>query len=181
MVNQNFIGSIRRRRVEKANRPTVRPEMAPIDWLLELVALMGVVFLLGFAIYEYPRLPDTIPSHFNGAGVADEYSSKDTFWILPGIGVFIYLLLSLIVLVPHQFNFAVTITPKNALKQYTMAVRFVRYLKVVLIWLFLYISYLTVRVVANEESGLGLWFLPITLGCIFIPLVIYVSMSFKHK
>ena len=73
MINNNFTGVFHQRRVDKSNRPTVRPEMTPIDWLLEAVAAIGLMTLFGFAIYYYAKLPETIPSHFNGAGQPDEY------------------------------------------------------------------------------------------------------------
>ena len=181
MFNNNFIGALRRKRVDKSNRPTIRPEMGPIDWLLEAAALLGLLFFAGFAVYHFPKLPELIPSHFNGAGQPDEYAAKSTFWMLPGIAIFIYALMSLIVLAPHQFNFRVTITPQNALKQYTLAIRLIRYLKAGLIWMFFYISYGTIRVVAKDGTGLGSWFLPVVLGGIFIPLIIYFIAAARNR
>ncbi len=172
---------IRKRRASKLNRPLVKPEMTPIDWLLEGLALLGLMFLAGYVIYQFPGLPDIIPSHFNGAGQPDDYSQKSSILALPAIGTFLYFMLTLIALIPHQFNYTITITPANALKQYTIAIRLVRYLKAAIIWLFFYISFATVRVVAKEDSGLGLWFLPITLGGIFIPIIIYVIMASRHR
>jgi uncharacterized membrane protein len=181
MFNNNVIGVFNRKRVNKADRPVVRPEMVPLDWLLEALALLGILFFLGFVIYQYPRLPDSIPSHFNGAGKPDDYSGKSSMLFLAGIGIFIYILLSLIALVPHQFNYTIKITPANALKQYTVAIRLIRYLKVAIICLFFYIGYATVRVVGNEDSGLGLWFTPIALGGIFIPVIIYVIVAARNR
>jgi uncharacterized membrane protein len=166
----------------KANRPLIRPEMAPVDWLLEGVALLGVVTVFGYALYFYPKLPDVIPSHFNAAGKADDYSPKDSFWFLPGLTVFIYIMLTLIVRIPHSFNFLVTITPENARKQYTLAVRFIRYLKVIIIWLFFFIvNAMAKDVRGSDAEGLGLWFLPVFMGAIFIPMITYFILSGRHK
>ena len=76
MINNNLSGLFNRRRDNKANRPATRPEMTPIDWLLETAALLGILIFLGFVFYNYPRLPEIIPSHFNGDGIPDDYSSK---------------------------------------------------------------------------------------------------------
>jgi uncharacterized membrane protein len=179
--NNNVTGIFDRNRGNKALRPSARPEIAPSDWLLEALALLGLMTLIGFAIYHYPRLPETIPSHFNASGIPDDYSSKTSFLMLSVIGLFIYILMSLIALIPHQFNFSVKITPANALKQYTFAIRLVRYLKAAIIWLFFYISYATVRVVAKTDSGLGLWFLPVVLAGIFLPVIIYLIVAFKYR
>ncbi len=181
MVNNNFTGVFNRKRDDKSNRPKVRPEMEPIDWVIEAMALIGLMAIWGYVIYHFPNLPETIPSHFNGSGQPDDYSGKDTIWALPAIALFIYVLLSLISLVPHQFNFTVTITPANALKQYTMAIRLIRYLKTAIIYLFFYISYVTIRVAAGVDSGLGLWFLTIVLGGIVVPIIFYLIMANKLK
>ena len=181
IFNNTYIGIFKRNRVNKADRPIIRPDMTPVDWLLESVALMGMMIFLGYVIYQFPRLSETIPSHFNGAGIPDEYSPKSFFWVLPGVGIFIYILLSLIVLVPHQFNYTVKITPKNALIQYSMAIRLIRYLKAALTWLFFYISNATIRISAGGGSGLGSWFLPVALGGIFLPIIIYFIAASKKK
>ena len=181
MFSNNIPGLFNRNRADKANRPAIRPEMAPVDWLLEAVALSGAMIFLGFTLYQYPRLPEMIPSHFDGAGMPDDYSSKSSILALLGIGMFIYILMSLIALVPHQFNFTVKITPRNALKQYTLAIRLIRYLKAAIVWLFFYIAYATVRVVAKEETGLGLWFVPITMAGIIAPVIFYVIVANRQK
>ena len=181
MFNNNLIGVFNRNKVNKADRPAIRPEMAPLDWLLEAAAVLGMMVMAGYVIYWFPRLPENIPSHFNGSGTPDEFSSKASFWMLPGISVFIYILLSLIVLIPHQFNYTIKITPGNALRQYTMAIRLIRYLKAAIIWLFFYITTVTAGVVAGADSGLGLWFLPLCVGGVMIPIIIYMIMAFRNR
>jgi uncharacterized membrane protein len=63
---------------------------------LELVPLL----LFGLTIYlvlsNYSTLPDTIPTHFNTQGVADDWGSKTTIFIFPAIAFPIYILLSVI-------------------------------------------------------------------------------------
>ncbi len=181
IIPNNLSGFFSQNR-NKANRPLAKPEMLPIDWLLEALALLGVMVLFGYALYHYPKMPDIIPSHFNAAGKADDYSSKDSFWFLPGVTVFIYALLTLVALVPQQLNYPVKITEGNAPKQYALAVRFIRYLKVILICLFFFIVMAIVKDVrGSESSGLGLWFLPVFMGAIFIPMILYFILSGRNK
>ena len=181
IFNSNATGIFDRNKGKKVLRPTVRPETAPIDWLLEALAILGTMILVGFAIYQYPRLPEIIPTHFNASGAVDDFSSRSTFLMLPAIGVFIYILLTLLALIPYQFNYSVKITPANALKQYTFAIRLIRYMKTVLIWSFFYISNATVNAAANRDSGLGVWFLPIFFGFLFVPVIVYLIIAFKHR
>ena len=175
----NF-GFFRRNRKEP-DRPVERPVLGPVDWLLEAIALSGLMFILGYTMYNFPHLPETIPTHFTGSGHANEYGGKDSFLILPGVALFIYVLMTLINLVPHKFNFTVKITPANALRQYAMATRMVRTLKVILIWVFWYISYSTIQVAKGTIPGLGLWFVPVLLGLTFVPIVIYFIMAAKKS
>jgi len=176
IFNSGNFGLFRRNHREP-DRPVIRPEMGPIDWLIEVIALWGLMFFSGYVIYNFSHLPETLPTHFNGSGQADEYGDKFSFLILPGVALLIYILLTLISLFPYRFNFTVKITPVNALRQYTMATRMVRILKVNLIWGFFYLSYATIQVAKGIASGLGLLFIPVFLGIILIPLVIYFIMA----
>lgn len=61
-----------------------------------------------YAIYLYPNLPNTIPTHFNLYGEADQWGSKESIFLLPiilgGVSLFVYLLISNINIVsPKQF------------------------------------------------------------------------------
>jgi len=172
---------ILRRNMDKSDRPMLKPELEPLDWLLEVLTLVGLMFFLGYFLYHYRKLPDIIPSHFSASGNPNEFSTKSSLWFLPGMAFFIYALLTIIALIPHQFNYIVKITPENALRQYTMAVRLIRYLKMVLTGLFFYICFSTVRFSMKASSGLGMWFLPLFLTLILIPLFLYMIVSLRKK
>ena len=178
IFNIGNFGLFRRNRIEP-DRPVIKPEMGPIDWLIETFALAGLGFFLGFVIYHFPKLPEIIPTHFDGSGHADEFGNKNTFLVLPGITVFIYVLLTLINQVPHIFHYPGKITPSNALRQYTLATRMIRILKTILIWTFFYVCNRTILVINNPASGLGIWFIPVFIACLFIPIIIYFILALK--
>ena len=180
IFNRGNFGLFRRNRIEP-DRPLIRPEMGPADWLLEVIAISGLMFFLGYVIYNFPNLPETLPTHFNGSGQADEFGDKSSFLLLPGVALFVYILLTLINLIPHRFNFSVKITPANALRQYIMATRMVRILKVSLIWGFCYLSHVTIQVAKGVASGMGIWFVPVFIGVILVPIVIYIIMAKKNS
>ena len=160
-------------------RPVIRPELLPVDWLMEGIAIVSFLSFMGFILYSWPHLPETLPTHFDAAGNPDAWGSKVSILFMPAVGIFIYILLTLINLIPHKFNYLHAITPANAMAQYRMATRLIRYLKIILVLLFFYISYSTVKVAGGGASGLGLWFLPVFLGMLFIPLMIYFILAAK--
>lgn len=56
---------------------------APItvaDRVLEFVALAMAITLLVLTGVLYAQAPDTVPSHFNAAGEADDWSGKGIYW-----------------------------------------------------------------------------------------------------
>jgi uncharacterized membrane protein len=164
-------------RPKELNRPVLKPEWGPADWLLEAIALIMLAITIGFLAYTYPKLPATIPTHFNGSGQPDEMGNKLTVLVLPGISLFMYLILTGINLFPHTFNFPGKITPQNAMRQYTLATRLVRYLKAIVITLFFSICYFTTQVALNKATGLGLWFMPVFLAMVFVPIIIYMILA----
>ncbi len=168
-------------RENKQDRPRIRPEMGPLDWLLEIFSMMIFLAYLGYMIYYYPQLPATIPAHFIGSGEVDGYSSRGSLWVLPAITFFTYGLLTLIARVPHTFNFTVRITPENAMRQYTLALRFIRFIKMMITAVFFVISMAIIRVAFKQSAGIGLWFLPVFLGLTFVPIMIYLLLSSKKK
>lgn len=169
------------KRSKELNRPVIRPEMGPADWLIEAFALIMLGIFIGYVAYHYPKLPGTIPTHFNASGTVDDFGNKSFLLILPGIALFIYVLMTLINRVPHTFNFPGRITQANAMQQYTLATRLIRYLKAVLITLFFFICFFTTRVVFHQAAGLGVWFMPVFLALVFIPIIIYFILATKKS
>lgn len=170
----------KRNRIEP-DRPVIRPEMAPADWLLEALALFGVLGFVGTVVYYFPRLPEIIPSHYDGAGNPDGYTGKLSIWALTGVSIFIYTLLTIINLFPYKFNFPIKITPGNALRHYTLAMRLIRYLKAILILIFFYIDLVTIRISQQSSTGLGIWFLPVSMGLVFAPVIVYFILARKKN
>jgi uncharacterized membrane protein len=130
---------------------------------------------------SYSSLPDTIPTHFNAAGEADGFGRKASIVSLPVVASLLYIGLTLLNRVPHSFNFPTPVTQDNALPQYTNATRMIRYLKLILVVVFAGISYQTIQQANGTGEGLGIWFLPLTLVLIFMPLLYFVIKSFQTK
>lgn len=162
-------------------RPVIKLEWTFVDRLLEITGGVAIMVLWILVIVKYPGLPDTIPTHFNALGQVDGYGGKVTLLILPIIVTVIFIGLTILNRFPHVFNFPVSITQDNALKQYTNATRFIRYLKLVIVLIFGIMAFNMIQNAEGKANGMGIWVLPLMLGLIFIPLIIYISWSFKNK
>jgi uncharacterized membrane protein len=162
-------------------RPKLKIQLTSTDQIFELLGWGVLLALWVWTGTSYSSLPDTIPTHFNAAGEADGFGRKASIVSLPVVASLLYIGLTLLNRVPHSFNFPTPITQDNALRQYTNATRMIRYLKLILVVVLAGISYQTIQQANGTGDGLGLWFLPLTLGLIFMPLLYFVIKSFQTK
>ena len=162
-------------------RPKLKIQLSPMDQVFELLGWGVLLALWVWTGTSYSNLPDTIPTHFNAAGEADGFGRKASIVSLPVVASLLYIGLTLLNRVPHSFNFPTPVTQENAQRQYTNATRMIRYLKLILVLVFGGISFQTIQQANGETDGLGVWFLPVTLGLIFLPLIYFVIKSFQTK
>jgi len=162
-------------------RPKIKLEHTKADKAFEIIGWVLVISVWGFTVKNYANLPETIPLHYNLAGQADGFGGKATILTLPVIATVLFVGLTFLNKFPHIFNYPTNITQHNALRQYTNATRMIRYLKLVIVVIFGLIAFKTIQNGNGEANGLGIWFLPLTLGLIFIPLIYFLIKSFKTK
>ncbi len=164
-----------------SERPKLKLELTTFDKILEILGWASILVIWVLTITNYTNLPDTIPIHYNGAGQADGFGGKTTILTLPLIATVLFIGLTILNKFPHIFNYPTNITPDNALRQYTNATRLIRYLKFIIVVIFGLIALKTIQNANGQEDGLGIWFLPVTLGLIFIPMIYYIVKSFKRQ
>jgi uncharacterized membrane protein len=162
-------------------RPKLKPEPTNADRLIEAAGWLALAMIWLITIFNFKNLPGTIPTHFNIAGEADNYGNRSTIFFLPALGTLLFIGMTILNRFPHVFNYPVKITTDNALRQYTMATRMIRVLKLSILVLFIMIIYLTTSAALNQSGKLSIWFLPLTLAIVFIPLIFYIIKSFKEK
>lgn len=160
-------------------RPKIKLELTTSDRAVEILGWMAILAIWILTITNYTTLPDTIPIHYNGAGQADGFGGKGNILTLPLIATALFIGLTILNRFPHVFNYPTPITEDNSLRQYTLATRMIRYLKLIVVVIFGLIVLQTIRNVNGQISGLGVWFLPLILGLIFIPLAYFVIKSIK--
>lgn len=162
-------------------RLKLKLELTQADKTVEIIGWLLIFAVWGLTIINYQSLPDIIPTHYNGAGVADGFGDKWMILTLPLVATVLFVGLTILNKFPHIFNYPTEITTDNALRQYTNATRLIRYLKVIIVVIFGLIAFQTIRHANGQTEGLGIWFLPMTMGLIFIPLIYFLIKSTKTK
>ena len=162
-------------------RPKIEIKFNTADKLLEIIGWITLALQWILTILNYSNLPDSIPIHFNASGQADDFGAKMYIFTLPIIGTVIFLGITILNKFPHIFNYPTAITKDNAEKQYKNAFRMMIYLKFVIVFTFIIIQYKTIQTAFGNSQGLGVWFLPLSMGLILIPTIFFVIKAVKTK
>ena len=162
-------------------RPRIRIELTVTDKAVEIIGWFALLAIWVLVISNYSNLPDTIPTHYNGMGNADGFGNKTNILILPLIASILFVGITIINKFPYIFNYPTQITEENALRQYTNATRMLRFMKLILVILSGLFTFKTIQGANGQSFGHGIWFLPLTLGLIFIPLTYFITKSFRTK
>jgi uncharacterized membrane protein len=160
-------------------RPKIKLDLKTTDRVLEILGWLSVLAIWILTLTSYQNLPQTVPIHYNFVGEADGFGDKTTILILPLFASLLFVAITILNKFPHAFNYPTTITKENALVQYTNATRLLRYLKFIIVFIFGLIYLQIVRDSNGLSNGLGIWFLPITLFLIFIPLIYFLVKAFS--
>ena len=166
---------------KEGNRPRIRPEKEPLDMILEVAGLLGVVVMIVITAINYKGLPDQVPTHFNASGIPNDFSGKAMIWLLPGIATILYAGLLQLNRFPFIFNFPVNITEENAERLYRHACRSMRVLNLLLVIMFLYLTWQSIAVAKGQSPGLGIWFVPVNTIAILIFTIYMIVRMYRLK
>lgn len=163
------------------SRPIIKTNLNNSEKIIEIIIWLILLFLWIYTIINYTSLPHTIPIHFNSLGKADGWGSKAILLINPIIASVLTVLMSLVSKFPHQFNYPSKITKENATKQYRLAITLIRYLKLIVVLIFSYITVSTINIAHSKNVGIGIWFLPLSVGVIFTLTLTFIIQSKKKN
>ena len=79
-----------------------------------IISIVLILCYIIFLIIGWKNFPDEIPTHFNAAGVADEFGSKSALFIEPAAMIGLFLLLAIVECFPRIWNIPIEVTEENA-------------------------------------------------------------------
>lgn len=141
--------------------------------LQRFTLLLGIITII-LPIVFWNRIPDVIPSHYNAAGIADQYSDKGILIFLLFMVAFLMGIMSIAVYYVKQ-----EMTSKYA-KEASASQMGAAYIMLVLMnfsiqCIFAYITYCSAT--SNE---LGSFFLIFALILVFVPIVVFVIYGYQN-
>jgi len=145
---------------------------------IELVPLLLLGLTICLVLSNYSTLPDTMPSHFNAQGVADDWGSKKAIFFFPALVVPLYVFLSLLnawislvkdpkslINLPDRTKAAISGARAEELR--VLVGRCLFLMKTLTVGLMTYCVYATIEVARGEARSLGIAFYLI-LGAILV-------------
>lgn len=162
-------------------RPIIIIKPTKTDQVIEVIGYVILVSFWLITMFTFSYLPEQIPIHYNGLGEVDNYSHKKSIFLLPIIGTFLYAILSQVSKNPESLNYNIEITEQNAESHYRNSIKMMRILKIIVVLLFFMIDIETISIAMKKSVGLGIWFLPLTLSLLFIPIIYFAYQSKKIK
>lgn len=149
--------------VEKRGRPRIKLPFNTTELILEFVAAVSLIFMLGVLIYWWSSIPEVVPKHFGITGEIDAWGNKKLLPVLYLLTVFIYVSISVLNWFPHIYNYPVNITAENAERQYRNARISIIAMKAGIVLCFTYIQWNMI--------------FRTSLGPLFIPTIIIITLG----
>ncbi len=162
-------------------RPRLIPKTTIIDHLVEYFSILLVLGLCIAPIYFYNSLPELIPTHYNLFGQPDAFNPRWSIFILPALALMLFFGMSWLQKLPHIYNYPVEVNESNANYLYSTGVRLIRFIKLIVILIFSYITYSSIRVAIGQGKGLNIWILMIFILSIVFALVIFIKKMYSKK
>ncbi len=150
------------------------------DRLLEILGVAGMLLLVALPAFFFNKLPDSIPVHFNITGEPDSYGSRNTIWMLPAIGFFLFLT---IVFIPKiLINYGNTDFNETVKKNiFIKAVRMLRIVNMLTVFMFSSIVYYTILLSLEKPTGFWRYSTLFFLILIFLVVVYFLIIIRKNK
>lgn len=165
-----------------SKRPRIKVPFESVDIIMESISIVLLILMWLYVLIEYPKLPDSIASHFNANGEPDGYGQKTFIWLMPSIAMIMYIGMFTLNKFPHLHNYMVNITEENALKNYRFSTKIVRVVNMLTIALFSYITFQIIESAKGKDFSLGSWFIAIILGTsVLLSIIIFIQYQKLNK
>lgn len=142
--------------------------------LMELIAVSGLLSGLLLVVYYWPIIPDTVPVHFNAAGMPTRFGPKTELVKTLLISCVIYLSLS-VLSNRTVLNIIKPLDTEYRLRRYKYASTLLLIYKPVFTWHITYICYTMIMVSLGKSNGLGVWMLPVFIILLVVPTVVVLT------
>lgn len=164
----------------KKKKEQINIQLDTIDWIFEILGLFSILFLIFLPLFYFSSLPETIPTHFGWEGNPNDYGEKMMIWILPIIGVILYVSMIFLNQFIKTYYDPRAASIKEAEYQAMQSSKLIRILNSLISAAFAYITWISIQVALQQSEGLGGLFIPAFISLVFA-VVIYFLFKLTKK
>lgn len=121
--------------------------------ILEIITIVLVLCQIMYVAVRYSKIGDKIPTHYDFAGNPDAWGSKSTIFILLGVSVILYVLMTVVMFFPKAWNVPIKRTAQNQAIVIKYVINMMLLDKFLIVGCFFYML-----VCSMEGIALGIWF-----------------------
>lgn len=152
-----------------------------IKGILKIIAAAGLIVMIAMPLFYYGSLPDEIPRHYNFIGHPDGFGPKPMIWVLPVIGLAVFLLLNFLPRLILKQKPKKHQNPEDLHHQQQAVVLLLALVNTLIMMAFAYITVMSIRVAMGQADGLGVWFTPTFMVLFILMPLIYSIILFGRK
>jgi uncharacterized membrane protein len=154
----------------------------PLDILLEITGMIVILGCFVFLALNYQDLPDSLPRHYGADGVPDAYGGKGIIWVLPAIGLVLYIVIGLISHVPGLINLPFRTAPEQVEIHQRRYARMIRILNVAMVCIFAFLTFHSAQIGFGNQSQLPQYFSLVAITLLLgIPLIYVIPDMVKAR
>lgn len=156
----------------ETKKPKLDIEKPAIARVFDVLVAALFVAVLVYLLLQWSQLPGRIPAHFGVDGEVDRYGSKLELWLLPAIGVVMWIMMTWLEKYPHMFNY-VNLRPDNLEIQYRYGVVFMNVVKNLSMLLFIFLIWQMIDIASAKIPSLNMPIFIAILGLLFGSMGVY--------
>ncbi len=104
-------------------------------------------------------IPSEVPAYYNLTGVADTFTNRNLLIFTIILAIIIYVSITLTQFIPKMWDLSISLNPASKIYSLQTTMTFTCFFKLVIVCMFLYISYCCINSVS-----VGIWFAPLCLA-----------------
>lgn len=161
--------------------PKINIPKTKSEWIWDSIGSLTFLVSIVLLFLVWNDIPEKVPGHYNAMGEVDRWGEKWELILLPAIGATILIGLGVLEKFPEVHNYPQRLNERNAHYFYVNSRKLLNQLKNSSQIIFAFILYESVSIALGWGHGFGVWFLPIFLFSVGMPIALALIKQRKIK
>ena len=153
-------------------RPQIDIPKTRSEKVWDVMGYASLIISIGLLVIVWGSLPDRVPAHFNASGEVDRWGSKYELLILPGISLFLLILMQLLEKHPEWHNYPKRMNEENVKQFYLLSRKMLNQTKNLCLFVMSTIIAGSIAVAMGKADRLSMWLFLLIVILPMLPIVV---------